>query len=76
MNPFLLLAGGGALLALLLRSKQSGSDPNVPPDVAQAVTIALRVEKNPANLRSFAASLTPYPHAQASLVAQAQKLGG
>jgi hypothetical protein len=75
MNPFLLLAGGGVLLVLFLKGK-STRDPNTPPDVAQAVSIALAVEKNPKNLRSFAASLTPYPHAQAALNAQAQKLGG
>ena len=75
MSPLPLIAAG-ALLAFALRPKGNSKDPNLPSDVAQAVTIALSVERSPSNLRAFAASLTPYPHAQAALVAQAQKLGG
>jgi hypothetical protein len=76
MNPIPLLAAG-ALLAFALKPKADAtSDPNVPSDVAQAVTIALSVERSPANLRSFALTLHPYPQAQAALNAQAQKLGG
>jgi hypothetical protein len=52
-----------------------GLDPNIPPDVAQAVAIAMATETDPAKLRGFAASLAPkYPLAAAILEGKANTL--
>ena len=86
--PLALGAGLVALLALGGKSSSSsapaghpsgpgapsvpGLDPNMPPDVAHAVQVALATETDPAKLRAFAASLLPeYPLAAAALNAKA-----
>jgi hypothetical protein len=75
MNPLPVLAAG-ALLAFALAPRKGTRDSNLPADVAQAVTIALTVERKPSNLRSFASTLNAYPKTQAALNARAQQLGG